>query len=80
MCSTRLIQCAAVMQDTLSVPSSSKMSSDRKEPAGPLAGFPFWSKSYAEFVMDKELWRWKSATVGEPGEPDLRRRYRKTGP
>jgi hypothetical protein len=57
----RIIQCAAVTQDTLSVPSSSKMSSVRKEAASPLASFPFLSKSYAEFVMDKELMETKSA-------------------
>ncbi len=31
------------------------MSSDRKSVAGSPASSPFWSKSYAEFVMDKEL-------------------------
>jgi hypothetical protein len=37
------------------------MSSDRKQPAGSPASSPFWSKSYAEFVMDKELMEAKAA-------------------
>jgi hypothetical protein len=31
------------------------MSSDRKEAAELPASSPFWSKSYAKFVMEKEL-------------------------
>jgi hypothetical protein len=37
------------------------MSTDRKEAAVPPAGFPFWSKSYADFVTDKELSEAKEA-------------------
>jgi hypothetical protein len=74
MCSIRFIQCAAVTQDTHPVPSSSKMSSDRKEAAGPLASFPFWSKSYADFVADKEVMEAK-AVVKEC----YRRRARRAG-
>jgi hypothetical protein len=76
MCSTRFIQCAAATQDTHLVPSSgnSKMSSDCKEAAGPLASFPFWSKSYAEFVMDKELMEAKAAA-----EECYRRRASRAG-
>ncbi len=61
MCSMRIIQCAAVTQDTRLETSSAEMSCDCKEVAGPLAGFPFWSKSYADFVTDKELMEAKAA-------------------
>jgi hypothetical protein len=37
------------------------MSSDRKEAAGSPASSPYWSKSYAEFVLDKELVEAKAA-------------------
>ncbi len=37
------------------------MSSEGKEVAGSPASFPYWSKSYAEFVMDKELMEAKAA-------------------
>jgi hypothetical protein len=57
----RIIQCAAATQDTPPVPSSSKMSSICKEAAGPLSSVPFWSKTYAEFVMDKEMVETKAA-------------------
>jgi hypothetical protein len=50
------------------------MSSDRKEVAGPLADFPFWSKSYADFVTDKELMEAKAAV-----EECYRRRARRAG-
>jgi hypothetical protein len=50
------------------------MSSDREQPAGSLASSPFWSKSYAEFVMDKELQEAKAAV-----EECFRRRARRAG-
>jgi hypothetical protein len=50
------------------------MSSDRKEAAGSSASSPFWSKSYAEFVMDKELMEAKAAV-----EECYRRRARRAG-
>jgi hypothetical protein len=50
------------------------MSSDRKEVAGPLASFPFWSKSYADFVTDKELMEARAAV-----EDCYRRRARRAG-
>jgi hypothetical protein len=74
MGSMRVIQCAAVTQDTHLATSSAKMSSDRKDAAGPLAGFPFWSKSYAHFVTDKELMEARAAV-----EDCYRRRARRAG-
>jgi hypothetical protein len=50
------------------------MSSDRKQAAESLASSPFWSKSYAEFVMDKELMEAKAAV-----EERYRRRARRAG-
>jgi hypothetical protein len=50
------------------------MSSDRKEEAKLPAGSPFWSKSYANFIMEKELeeaeaaveecFRWRAGRAG----------------
>jgi hypothetical protein len=40
------------------------MSSDGKQPAGSPARSPFWSKSYAEFVLDKELMEAKGGGGG----------------
>jgi hypothetical protein len=74
MGSMRVIQCAAVTQDTHLATSSAKMSSDCKDAAGPLAGFPFWSKSYADFVTDKELMEARAAV-----EDCYRRRARRAG-
>jgi hypothetical protein len=70
----RIIQCATATQDRHLVTSSAKMSSDRKEVAGPLTSFPFWSKSYADFVTDKELIEAKAAV-----EDCYRRRARRAG-
>jgi hypothetical protein len=50
------------------------MSSDPKQPAGSPASFLFWSKSYAEFVMDKELMEAQAAV-----EECFRRRARRAG-
>jgi hypothetical protein len=50
------------------------MSSDHKQAAGSPASSPFWSKSYAEFVMDKELMEAKAAV-----EECFRRRVRRAG-
>jgi hypothetical protein len=50
------------------------MSSSRKEAAGSPASSPFWSKSYAEFVMDKELMEAKAVV-----EECYRRRARRAG-
>jgi hypothetical protein len=50
------------------------MSSDRKEAAGSPASSPYRSKSYAEFVMDKELMEGKAAV-----EECYRRRARRAG-
>jgi hypothetical protein len=63
-------------QDTRQVPTSSnsKMSSGRELPIGSPASSPFWSKSYAEFVTDKELLEAKAAV-----EECFRRRARRAG-
>jgi hypothetical protein len=50
------------------------MSSDREQPIGSPASSPFWSKSYADFVTDKELLEAKAAV-----EECFRRRARRAG-
>jgi hypothetical protein len=50
------------------------MSSDHKVATDLSAGFPFWSKSYADFVTDKELMEAKEAV-----EDCYRRRARRAG-
>ncbi len=63
MCSMRIIQCAAATQDTHQAPTSSasEMSAGHQLPIDSPASSPFWSKSYADFVTDKELLEAKAA-------------------
>ncbi len=53
----RVIQCAAATQGTRQAPTSSniEMSAGHQLPIESPASSPFWSKSYAAFVTDKEL-------------------------
>jgi hypothetical protein len=72
----RIIQCAAATQDTRQAPTSSniEMSAGHQLPIETLASSPFWSKSYADFVTDKELLEAKAAM-----EECFRRRARRAG-
>jgi hypothetical protein len=56
-CGTEIIQCAAITQDTQQVSTSisHRMSSVCKVASELPTSSPFWSKSYADFVMEKEL-------------------------
>ncbi len=76
MCSIGIIQCAASRQDTHQVLASgnSEMSAGHQLPIESPASSPFWSKSYAEFVTDKELLEAKAAL-----EKCYRRRARRAG-
>jgi hypothetical protein len=76
MCSMRIIQCAAATQDTRQAPTSSdiEMSAGHQLPIESPASSPFWSKSYADFVTDKELLEAKAAV-----EECFRRRARRAG-
>ncbi len=76
MCSLRIIQCAAATQDTrLALTSSdTKMSADHQLPIDSPPSSPFCSKSYADFVTDKELLQAKADM-----EDCYRRRARRAG-
>jgi hypothetical protein len=76
MCSMRIIQCSAATQDTrLALASSdTKMSAGHQLPIESPPSSPFCSKSYADFVTDKELLQ-ANADV----EECYRRRARRAG-
>jgi hypothetical protein len=76
MCSMRIIQCAAVTQDTrLALTSSdTKMSARHQLPIDSPPSSPFCSKSYADFVTEKELLQAKADV-----EECYRRRARRAG-
>jgi hypothetical protein len=76
MCSMRIIQCAAVTQDTCLVLTSSDigMSAGHQLPIDSPPSSPFCSKSYADFVTDKELLQAKADM-----EECYRRRARRSG-
>jgi hypothetical protein len=79
MCSMRIIQCTAVMQDTRPAPTISdiEMSARHQLPIESPTSSPFWSKSYTDFVTDKELlqakadveecYRWRARRAGLEG-------------
>jgi hypothetical protein len=76
MCSMRIIQCAAVTQDTRLAPTSSgiEMSTGHQIPFEPPAGHSFRSKSYADFITDTDLLQTKADV-----EECYRRRARRAG-
>jgi hypothetical protein len=76
MCGMRIIQCAAVTQDTCLAPTSSdiEMSAGHQLPIESPASSPFWNKYYADFVTDKELLQAKADV-----EECYRRRARRAG-